>query len=490
MTTPFEIKDLDLEQSLAVQRAVENVRARRSFWLYCQRTQPDFYTDEHTHLKHLCTILESFFYRLPLDSTGRIYDGLMINMPPQHGKTRTLVNFCAWALGKIPEHRIITGSYNDDTAQDFSRYARDTIQMQKFDPETTVFSDIFPKVKIKRGSASVTKWALEGQHFNYLGAGMGGSVTSKGATIRIIDDLVKGAKEALNQNYLNDCWRFWSSTMASRRSGVQPAGGLIDILCMTRWALGDICGKELELNPAKWYVLKMPAYDPKTDKMLCDNFLTKKEYLDIKKTMLPEIFFANYDQEPVDVQGKLYTTLRTYKTFPVDKIGRILFEQIKCYCDTADQGADYLCNLIYGIYDGKAWVLDVYYTKDGMEITEPETAKRLHQWKVNHCVIESNSGGRGFARNVKRHLKEDQKNKKCVVMWFHQAENKRARIIANSASVMQRIFFPVDWQTRWPLFYEHVTKFTKEGTGQFDDAPDTLTGAVERLVVNAVEVFK
>ena len=64
------------------------------------------------------------------------------------------------------------------------------------------------------------------------------------------------------------------------------------------------------------------------------------------------------------------------------------------------------------------------------------------------------------------------------------------RIIGESASVMNRVFFPVDWQTRWPLFFEHVTKFTKEGTGQIDDAPDTLTGVVERLVVNSVEIFK
>ncbi len=135
-------------------------------------------------------------------------------------------------------------------------------------------------------------------------------------------------------------------------------------------------------------------------------------------------------------------------------------------------------------------MIDVHYKKDGMETTEPETARRLHQWKVNHAVIESNSGGRGFSRNVKRHLKEDHKKKKCSIRWFHQSENKRARILANSATVMQRVFFPVDWQTRWPLFFQHVNKFTKEGTGQIDDAPDTLTGVVERLVVNAVEVFK
>ena len=35
-----------------------------------------------------------------------------------------------------------------------------------------------------------------------------------------------------------------------------------------------------------------------------------------------------------------------------------------------------------------------------MEITEPAVAKMLFDDKVNEADIESNNGGRGFARNV------------------------------------------------------------------------------------------
>ena len=89
-----------------------------------------------------------------------------------------------------------------------------------------------------------------------------------------------------------------------------------------------------------------------------------------------------------------------YTDIPRDEHGRPLFTHIRSYTDTADTGADYLCSIIYGEYNHEAYVLDIYYTKDPMEVTEPETARRLLAHSVNLAKIESNNGGRGFARNV------------------------------------------------------------------------------------------
>ena len=55
------------------------------------------------------------------------------------------------------------------------------------------------------------------------------------------------------------------------------------------------------------------------------------------------------------------------------------------------------------------------YTKDGMEITEPATAKMLYEDGVNVADIESNSGGRGFARAVERILFEKYKSNKTQI---------------------------------------------------------------------------
>ena len=54
--------------------------------------------------------------------------------------------------------------------------------------------------------------------------------------------------------------------------------------------------------------------------------------------------------------------------------------------------------------------------------------------------------------------------------------------MAESATVMENILFPVDWRQRWPEFYEAVTGYQKLGKNANDDAPDMLTGIVERGV--------
>ena len=54
--------------------------------------------------------------------TGNAYDILLIETPPQHGKSLTVTeSFPSWYLGKYPTHRIIEASYNDDTARKFGR---------------------------------------------------------------------------------------------------------------------------------------------------------------------------------------------------------------------------------------------------------------------------------------------------------------------------------------------------------------------------------
>ncbi len=99
--------------------------------------------------------------------------------------------------------------------------------------------------------------------------------------------------------------------------------------------------------------------------------------------MSEEIASANYQQQPIDLKGRLYSSFKTYTDIPSDANGRPLFTHIRSYTDTADTGADYLCSIIYGEYNHEAYVLNIYYTKASMEITEPETARRLLTHSVN-----------------------------------------------------------------------------------------------------------
>lgn len=403
----------------------------------------------------------------------------MINIPPQFGKTRTFVQFCEWAFGKNNEERVIACSYNDDVASDFSRYTRDGILQERGFDDDIVYSDIFPGTTIKRGDAAFSKWALEGQHFNYLGSGVGGTITGKGGTILLVDDPIKGAEEALNDNHLSKLWTWYTSTFLSRVSAEH--GEPLEIIIMTRWSKKDLCGRILESSDAdSWLQIKMEACDEKTGEMLCDDFLSYERYLHLKSQMVDMIFEANYHQKPIDLTGILYKNLKTYRKVP-ELNGKPIFKRILSYTDTADTGSDWLCSIVFGEYNGEAYLLDVYYTQEGMEITEPAEAKFLYENKVNLAYIESNNGGRGFARNVQRLLLEKHGSRSTVIKWFHQAGNKEARIFSASAFVQNHIYFPLNWKDRWPKFYKHLTGYLKEGKNKFDDSADTITGCGEMI---------
>lgn len=114
----------------------------------------------------------------------------------------------------------------------------------------------------------------------------------------------------------------------------------------------------------------------------------------------------------------------------------------------------------------------------------------LYIYGVNKAKFESNNGGRGFARSVRRILLEKLGTNKCVIKWFHQSKNKQARILSNATWVMEHIYFPVGWQNRWSDYYEAMTKYQREGKNKHDDAPDSTTGIAEDLSKGGMSIFK
>ena len=221
--------------------------------------------------------------------------------------------------------------------------------------------------------------------------------------------------------------------------------------------------------------------------MLCNEVLSYESYQDKIRAMGVDIASANYQQEPIDIKGKLYSSFKIYRELPKDNNGNILFDQIKNYTDTADTGDDYLCSICYGVYEKQAYILDVIYSKEPMEITEPKVAEMLFKNKVNVADIESNNGGRGFARSVENILKQKHNTNFTTIKWFHQSNNKDARILSNATWVMEHIYFPVNWRDRWTDFYDAITKYQREGKNKYDDAADAITGVAEK--VNTRDLF-
>ena len=451
-----------------IKRQAKRELARREFFYFCNLMASDFYKPERRYLVELCEALQSFYE----DEKAKV---LIINEPPRHGKSRTASLFVEWVLGRNPAEKIMTGSYNNILSATFAKNVRNAIQEVKADDNITVYSDIFPNVRIKRGDAAMDMWSLDGGYNSYLATSPSGTATGFGCSLLIIDDIIKNSEEAYNETAKEKAWLWFTNTMLSRLE----EGGKI-LIIMTRWASDDLAGRAIEHfgNAAK--VITMQALQP-DGTMLCDEILSRHSYEEKVRAMGADIASANYQQEPIDLKGQLYSSFNTYDRVPTDVNGNPLFTSIRNYTDTADTGSDYLCSIVYGVYNGEAYVLDLLYTKDAMEETEPAMAAMLYKNDVNVIDFESNNGGRGFARQVRRILQDTYKSNKTVINTFAQTKNKVARILSNSTWVMEHIYFPTNWKDRWPEYYKAMTRYQREGKNAHDDAPDATTGIAEKM---------
>lgn len=437
--------------------------ARRDFFDYCELMAPDFYKRSRQYLVQLANTLQEFVFNSPKKV-------LVISIPPRTGKSRTASLFAEWTFGKDPTKKIMTGSYNETLSTQFAKTVRNTIQTQKVEPFIPVFSDVFPDVKIKQGDAAMNMWSLEGQYSSYLATSPSGTATGFGCSLMIIDDVIKNAQEANNQLTKQSHYEWFTNTMLSRLE----EGGKI-IIIMTRWASDDLAGRIINHFQDDAEIISLKALQD-DGTMLCEDVLSRESYEEKKKLMSPDIFYANYQQEPIDLKGQLYTSFKTYDSLPQ-------FEKIQSYTDTADTGSDYLCSIIYGIYQKEAYILDVIYTNEPMEITEPLVAKHIFEYKVNQADIESNNGGRGFSRQISHYLTNTYNTNHTVIRPFHQSKNKQARILSNATWVMEHIYFPQNWHNKYPEFYKAITSYQREGKNLHDDAPDALTGVAEKVNV-------
>lgn len=449
--------------------------ARRHFFDYCNLKAPDFYRPERAYLVEFCETLQDF---LKSDD-----DLLIINAPPRHGKSRTVGCFVEWALGRDRKFKIMTGSYNEKLSTTFSKGVRDTIMEIKVDRYRPVYSDVFPQTKVKRGDAAMNLWSLADGYNNYLATSPTGTATGFGADLIIIDDLIKSRYEANNANVKQAHWDWFTGTMLSR---LEEHGKIIVV--MTRWATDDLAGRIVEhAREYGWSVKHLNFKALRDDgSMLCPEILSRQSYESKRKAMGAEVADANYQQMPIDIKGRLYSKFKTYTDVPRDESGHPFFVAVRSYTDTADTGSDNLTHIVYGVSPSKeAYILDVIHTKDPMEITEPAVARSILDNGVTWADIESNNGGRGFARNVEKILQEQFRSNRAVIHWFHQSKNKVARILSNATNVMEHVYFPADWMYRWPEYYEDMTRYQREGKNAHDDAQDATTGVIEKIGNNS-----
>ena len=435
----------------------------------------------------------SYYSVLEAYAAGRI-SKLIVSVPPQHGKSMGATTLLpAYMLGIDPDMRIAIASYSGTLASKFNRRVQRILDSKEY-------GEIFPETTIKQGTKPLgyirTSDEVEiiGHKGELISVGREGALTGNRVDCFILDDLYKDAMEAQSPVVRENCWEWYTSVVRTRMHNASR-----ELIVFTRWHEEDLIGTLLRNEPYRelhsledidavgrdeWLVLNYEALksspatqlDPRSEGEALWPAQQSAELLLSKRRLDPVRFEAMYQGHPSSREGLLYgNNFREYDILPRDIVTSA------CYTDTADAGDDYLCSVAYSVdTDGVIYVTDVVYSKESMEHTESLVAAMLTRAKTRQVYVESNNGGRGFARALQRLLP------KVRVEWFHQSGNKEARILSNSATVLHNLRMPKDWHLRWPEFYTHLTTYRRLfRANRHDDAPDALTGIVEREVTDS-----
>lgn len=421
---------------------------------------------------------------------------LMINMPPRYGKTEQAVKgFIAAGLAVNPRAKFIHLSYSDGLARDNSRGVQEIIRSasyQRLFPGTTPDTLNTQRWRTKAGGGLYAV-SSSGQVTGF-GAGLVDEEEKRtddntaaevadlesswpdntfGGAI-VIDDPIKPddarselIREKVNQKFETTI----RNRVNSRRTPI--------VIIMQRLDEHDLCGYLQQLEPDQWEVLSLPAIS--IDKNGCEQPLWPFKHTIDELHALREknswVFETQYMQNPKPLEGLMYEN--EFKTYDPAAMPATKNHKRKNYTDTADEGKDYHCSIDYIETEIGNFVLDVLFTQKPMEYTEVRQAEMMTKDRIDLANIESNNGGRSFARNVESQMRL-MLNTHTRVAWFHQSNNKNVRIFTRSGDVQNLTYFPIGWERMWPEFHRQITTYMKVGTNAHDDAPDALTGTIEK----------
>lgn len=235
---------------------------------------------------------------------------LVIELPPRHGKTETLLHFIAWYLDQLPGSTIAYASY----AQHFSESK--TLKAQRYALE----AGVEPDAKMQNRSEWRTK-----QGGGILTTSIAGALTGQGVNVMLIDDPVKDRATAESVVYRERSWA-WFEDVAETR--LEPGASVV--VTQTRWHESDLAGMVLANRP-EYRVIRLPALADGLDglgKEAMADLVGRnegealwperfdEELLSELKEKKPWTFASLYQGLPRPRDGKVFGPAHYYQTLP------------------------------------------------------------------------------------------------------------------------------------------------------------------------------
>jgi predicted phage terminase large subunit-like protein len=440
-----------------------------SFYYYCQLMAPEFYTPEKVYLYDLCNRLEAFIY----DDTKKY---LSLSVPPRFGKSLTCSMLCSFLLGKQPNLKIMTGSYNEDFATLMCKNVRNRIQATKMTKEEIVHNDIFFS-QIEKGSSRANQFKVDGAKgtISMLATSPSGSATGYPSNLIILDDLLKSASESYSTKRKDELYdNYFKNTLLSRLEGETRKVLIIN----TRWVSDDITGRLLEdkkdeLEQVEY--INLPCMNEKGE-LLCESIINLQQYNELKSMLAEDIFQANYNGICIDLKDKLYQSFNCYRPEPIDD--KCAWEKTFAICDLSGDGDDSTVVIIAStskIIPNKILVRHIYKSNKVHAKEEEVIAKLLTDYGCTHFRYEKNGAGAYFGKVLQEELNK-LGNKFTILKSYAQSQSKDVKIFANRRNVERFIMFPEGWDNVYREFFKEVFSMKSVSSSwDHDDCADAMT---------------
>lgn len=348
------LADIDLIEQLMV------YEARESFWAYRRLMNPRM--KRGWFAKDIADNLQWFAEELIAMRSPK----MVIAAPPQHGKSLNAVDLITWVAGRAPYLRTIYTSFSERLG------VRANLRVQRI-MSSSKYQRVFPDVKLDKEGSTRNRELIEfaGEDGYFRNTTVNGAINGEGLDFGLIDDPLKGRKEANSQVAKTAAWDYFTDDYFTRFS--DGAGFLV---IATRWALDDPTGHIIEEFGDKVRVLKYPAIateddthrkegEPLFPELKSLGFLNER-----KKVMSSASFEALYQGNPRHVGG-IIIHIEWFKYYTV--VPQLLYRVI--YGDTAQktkEANDYSVFECWGVgVDGKIYLLDLI--RDKWEAPELKT---------------------------------------------------------------------------------------------------------------------
>lgn len=328
---------------------------------------------------------------------------LIIEAPPQHGKSEAIIDFIAWVAGKNPDLRTIFASFSERLG------IRGNLKLQRI-YSSSIYRKIFPDTKINdRNISTVSGQFLRNREMleyvdktgYFRNTTVQGSVTGESLDLGIIDDPIKGRAEANSLTTRNKTWEWFTDDFFTRFS---ENGAFLMIL--TRWHLDDPAGRMLERSGFKRLRYQAIATQDEEHRKEGDALFPEHKSIDFllerKETMGTSNFEALYQQNPVVAGGNIIKTewWRYYTIMPEVEY-RIIFS------DTAQKTKE---QNDYSVFECWAKCGNDIYLEDAIrgkwEAPELLNMARsfFHKHNPRQMVVEDKSSGTGLIQQLSREL--------------------------------------------------------------------------------------